>query len=554
MIAPSSVGLPDTAGAPRPVRSDIRRLRGGGVIMVAGPDGSGKTTLVQDLARTVFAGGPVLLVHHRRGIARLPGRQPRGPTTEPHRHPPYPAVVSLGKTFYLFFDFLIGWFATIRPFARSGGWVVLERDWWDLLVDPKRYRLRPIPRLARFLGRLLPEPDLTLILEADADVILARKSELPAEELTRQRAAWRGIFPPSQSCIYLDAAQPASDVLRRATVELARRMGDQGGSRHAPGWIALPTAGEPRWLLPRGPRAVARAGLHAYQPVTLKGRIGWETARTLSSLGAFRALPRGSAPPQTLREAVEPYIPTGGSLAVARTNHAGRSVALILAPDGSSVALAKLATDQEGRHALAREARNLERLGPLLSRPLSGPRILGEEDGVLVFEVVHWQARWRPWRMPEDVAFGLGAFFRAGAGTAAAGRPVGLSHGDVAPWNLLQTANGWVLIDWEGVEEAQIPFYDLMHFLVQSCALLGRPSPRVLIRGLLDQKSWIGAAVAAYARGAHIAVPEVRPHLLTYLRDSSEHLDARAPDGRMGLQARRQLLRELTSAHPADDP
>src|SRR5687768_537991 len=142
---------------PEPARpSWVRR---GGVIMVAGPDGSGKTTLAHGLAQTVLADVPVLQVHHRRGIGRLPGRQLRGPTTEPHRHAPYPTVVSLGKTFYLFADFLYGWLATIRPFVRSGGWVILQRDWWDLLVDPKRYRLRPMPRLGRLLGRLLPEPD-----------------------------------------------------------------------------------------------------------------------------------------------------------------------------------------------------------------------------------------------------------------------------------------------------------------------------------------------------------------------------------------------------------
>jgi thymidylate kinase len=521
------------------------------VVLVAGPDGSGKTTLVQGLARTVFAGCPVLLVHHRRGIGLLPRRQPQGDTTQPHRHAPYPTVVSLAKTVYLFFDFLVGWLATIRPAVRSGTWVILQRDWWDLLVDPLRYRLRPIPRLGRFLGRLLPRPDLTLVLEADADVILARKAELPAAELSRQRAAWRELFPAGRRAVYLDAGRPAGEVLRRAAVAIGDRISEQGGSRHAVGWAALPSAHEPRWLLPRGSASVARAGLGVYHPVTLRARVGWEAARTLASLGGFRMLPRGPAPSGELRAVIDRYVPPGGALATARTNHAGRSIALIMAADGSDVAVAKIAAREEARSALLREAANLERLGGLLPPPLSAPKILDRREDVLVLEAVAWRARWRPWHVPEEVAFALGAFFRYGSETGDR-HGVGLSHGDVAPWNLLQTSDGWVLIDWEDAQEMQAPFYDLLHFLVQAHALLGRPSRRALLRGMLRQEGWIGAAVAAYARGARISVDAAVPNLLLYLHESIQRIDGSAPDGRIGIAARQRLLQEL-SRHLVSD-
>jgi thymidylate kinase len=534
MIAEAKPTGPPAIGDAEPEPARAAWVRRGGVIMVAGPDGSGKTTLAHGLAQMVLADVPVLQVHHRRGIGRLPGRQPRGPTTEPHRHAPYPTVVSLGKTFYLFVDFLYGWLATIRPFVRSGGWVILQRDWWDLLVDPKRYRLRSMPRLGRFLGRLLPEPDLTLILEADPDIILDRKAELPPEELARQRAAWRAVRPPGDACAYVDAALPAREVLRCAASELARRMSEQGGSRHASGWVAIPRVRDARWVLPRGSGSVARASLGVYQPVTAKARIGWELARALSSLGAFRVLPRGATPPRAVRELVDPYVPAGGSLAVARTNHAGRFVALILGADGSPVAVAKIATDDEGRSALAREASNLEQLGGLLPRPLSAPRILGRAEGALVVEAVRWQARWRPWRMPEDVALALGAFFRKRSAADADGTRSGLSHGDVAPWNLLKTSDRWVLVDWEDAGVSRPPFHDLMHFLAQSSTLLGSPSPRELVDGIARNRGWIGRAVAAYARGAQLSAADAWSYLLAYLQANIDDPD------------RRGLLKELT--------
>ncbi len=512
-------------------------LRRGGVIMIAGPDGSGKTTLAHALADTVFSGLPVLQIHHRRGIGALPGRQPRGPTTEPHRHAPYPLVVSWGKALYVFADFLYGWLATIRPFVRAGGWVILQRDWWDLLVDPRRYRMQPMPRLGRLLGRLLPEPDLTIVLEAEPDTILARKAELPSEELARQRAAWRVVRPPGQASLYVDASRPAHDVLEQAASGLARRMADQSGSRHARGWLAVPRAGDARWLLPRESRCVARASLDVYQPVTVKGRIGWEVARGASSLGFMQLAPRRGGPSSALLDVIDPYLPVGGSFAVARTRRRGRTVVLILGADGSPVAVAKIAEDADGRAALDREARNLVLLGGLVPSPLSAPRLLGRSDGALVVEAVKWQARWRPWHMPAEVAHALGVFFRGARRPTVGGHaePSGLSHGDVAPWNLLKSGERWVLIDWEDARVAGAPFHDLMHFLAQSCTLLGRPTPRDLVEGVREQTGWIGEAVRAYARGAELPTDDAWRSLLAYLRENIDDDD------------RRRLLKKLIS-------
>lgn len=317
-------------------------------------------------------------------------------------------------------------------------------------------------------------------------------------------------------------------------------------SREAAEWLALPSVRDPRWLLPRGSRALTRAGLSVYHPVTLKARVGWEAARVLSSLGAFRLIPGRGGPAQEVWDTLGPYMPAGGSLAIARATHIGRSVALMLAPNGSPAALAKLATDQEGRDALAREARNLGRLGTLLSPPLSAPEILGSGDGLLVVRAVPWRARWRSWRMPEDVAFALGAFFRAGSQVDVGGRTFGPSHGDVAPWNFLDTGGRWLLIDWENADETRTPFYDLMHFFVESYSLLRRPSRKTLVSGLLGKRNWIGAAIAAYARGAEIPASETRPHFLAYLRDSLERVDPRGPAARREVEARDQLLQDLS--------
>ena len=191
----------------------------GGAVTVAGPDGTGKSTVCEALIRGVLHDRAVLRVHHRFGV--LPARGgDHAAVTEPHRDAPYPAPLAALKALVLFVDFWLGWLLRARPFIRRGGWVLLERGWWDLVVDPRRYRLPPGGRLVRALGRFLPQADVLLVLEGPAAVLWARKQELPAAELERQVQAWHDVVPAHVRPVYLDTSAPLDDVVRRAEAEL----------------------------------------------------------------------------------------------------------------------------------------------------------------------------------------------------------------------------------------------------------------------------------------------------------------------------------------------
>jgi len=196
----------------------------GGVVVVVGPDGAGKSTLTEAVIRRAPANTQTLLLASRRGgtpARMLPHRRVRGSTTRPHRHPPYAPPVSVAKTVYLFADFLLTWLSRVRPVVARGGWVVIERGWWDTLVDPKRYRLRPAPVLTRALSRLAPRADVILILEAAPGVIRSRKAQLTESEIVRQARAWRSVLSARQHRRYIDASRSAEDVFRAAAQELS---------------------------------------------------------------------------------------------------------------------------------------------------------------------------------------------------------------------------------------------------------------------------------------------------------------------------------------------
>src|SRR5439155_10799990 len=160
--------------------------------------------------------------------------------------------------------------------------------------------------------------------------------------------------------------------------------------------------------------------------------------------------------------------------ALAKANHPGRFIALVIQEDGRPFTFAKVATDDAGREALRHEVEALGSHAQRLPAPISAPRILEHADGVLLLEPVFLRRRLRPWLLAPEVAAALGAFWKA-TRTDSGPRPGGVAHGDFTPWNLLRTANGWTLIDWEYSWEGAPPFFDVFHFFVQAHWLLGRP-------------------------------------------------------------------------------
>ena len=197
------------------------RRQSGGVVVIAGPDGSGKSTLCSALPSAAFAAAPVLHVHHRFRV--LPQRLSSDvDVTRPQGQRPYPPWLSWVKSIYLFVDYQLGWQLRVRKFVRRGGWVILERGWWDLAIDQRRYRIRSSGWLLRAMGRLLPRPDLVIVLTAPSRTLLSRKAELSPTEFERQLEGWSTVLPRNVSRVFIDVTQSPADVVGSAVDNLRR--------------------------------------------------------------------------------------------------------------------------------------------------------------------------------------------------------------------------------------------------------------------------------------------------------------------------------------------
>jgi hypothetical protein len=315
--------------------------------------------------------------------------------------------------------------------------------------------------------------------------------------------------------------------------------------RAGPRWAPVPPASS-RWFLPTQPRQAAYSSIHIYHPVTVKGLLGWEVARGAAAVGAFRLLPGNAAPPDEVMECLSSNAIGYRSLAVARANHPARYLVLLLDDSWHRTGVAKMAFDQSGRDALDKEASAITAAAKVLTGRVRPPRLESVADGLLVLEPVDWRPRLAPWRLPGEVARELGAYSKMAAETH--GSSGSAAHGDFAPWNLLRTNDGWVVLDWEHSSRSKPPFFDLWHYLVQAHSLLGRPSTQALLRGLDGRRGWVRTALVSYAEGSGMQPVEARTFFDSYIRASADQLEGKSDKEQHGLSARTRLRQQIVGS------
>ncbi len=128
---------------------------------------------------------------------------------DPHGKPPRSALISLAKIFVWLME---EWYAYLFQ-ERKAELLLCDRYYHDLLVDPIRYRYGGPMSIARLIGTLMPQPRLWVLLDAPAEVLQARKQEVPPEETARQRQAYLSQVKKQRNYVIVDASQPLDKVI-----------------------------------------------------------------------------------------------------------------------------------------------------------------------------------------------------------------------------------------------------------------------------------------------------------------------------------------------------
>ena len=175
-------------------------LRGGGVtVALLAPDGAGKTTIVELLARSF----PIPVRSIYMGLYKNPRRR-------------LPPGVGLGARVGL------QWTRYARAvYHRRRGRVVLFDRYTDDAALPGGAKAGARDGIRRrILVRAIPRPDLILVLDAPAEELLRRKGEHDLAKLERDRKYYLAVAQSSRGAAVLDATRPPEDVARAAAARI----------------------------------------------------------------------------------------------------------------------------------------------------------------------------------------------------------------------------------------------------------------------------------------------------------------------------------------------
>lgn len=159
------------------------------VISFLGPDGSGKTTIIDFLLNNLHFRNSYY--YHLKPIVQK--SKTKVIIVDPHKSPVYSKPKSYLKVCYFFLQYNIGWIFNILPKKLSSSLVIFDRYYDDMLVDNKRYRYGGSINIAKIVRTLIPKVDIYFILTSDAKIIYERKQEVPFEELERQIDSYRSL-------------------------------------------------------------------------------------------------------------------------------------------------------------------------------------------------------------------------------------------------------------------------------------------------------------------------------------------------------------------------
>ena len=206
------------------LRKDNAELR----IVILGPDGAGKSSVIRGAIGALHSSGHCVKMRHLK--PRLVNLRPGEVVTivvNPHGKPPRSALTSLAKIVVWLME---EWYATLFQETRET-LLICDRYYHDLLIDPKRYRYGGPLWAAKLIGMLMPRPKLWILLDAPAEVLQARKQEVPLEETSRQRDAYLAFVRGRRKFVIVDAAQSLDRVVTEVERAITKTIAQDAGNR-----------------------------------------------------------------------------------------------------------------------------------------------------------------------------------------------------------------------------------------------------------------------------------------------------------------------------------
>lgn len=173
-------------------------------ICFLGPDGSGKSSVIAGVVYKLKDTTKEIACYHLKpALIRKKARSKV--VTDPHAKPPRSAIFSACK---IMCWLLLYWIDRVFHGHKNLTIRIWDRYYYDLLIDPKRYRYGASMWFAGLVGKFIPKPDIVILLDAPSNVLQERKKEVPLKETARQKDAYLKYVLGLENGFVIDASKP----------------------------------------------------------------------------------------------------------------------------------------------------------------------------------------------------------------------------------------------------------------------------------------------------------------------------------------------------------
>lgn len=197
-------------------------------LVLLGADGSGKSTVSEFIQRNLSIDRKLFQlkkIYFKPNVFKIKPDKKFTTVNIPHSHGSYSSFLSVCKVVYVFLNYLF--YIPMWFFRKKNGHLILfDRHFYDMLIDPQRYRINKAGlRLAQLLSKLIPKPEAVIVLTSDVSQLSARKpGEVPEELLTVLNKSYKNFSLKNVNVCHIDNDGSVKDLTEKVFTTVLRSI------------------------------------------------------------------------------------------------------------------------------------------------------------------------------------------------------------------------------------------------------------------------------------------------------------------------------------------